>query len=106
MPTSCCSYIKNAFDQNNLGHHLPSVDLCIERIAPNEESRLLLTKTVAKFDEDDWKKRLERGTSRQWWVHGTAFVALAEEDVSKAKEEKERIRKRRRRRKRKMQLDK
>lgn len=79
------SKFKHTFHQSKLGCHLVSVDLCVERIAPNEDTRLLVAKAVAKFSEERSKERPEKRIERKWWVDDAASIVLAEEVVEVAK---------------------
>lgn len=79
------SKFEHTFNQSKLGCHLVSVDLWMERIAPNEDTRLLVAKAVAKFNKERSRERPEKRIERKWWVDDAASIALAEEVVEVAK---------------------
>ncbi|KAF2629579.1 hypothetical protein BU25DRAFT_456665 [Macroventuria anomochaeta] len=82
------SRYKHTFSQHKLGAHLVAGDLYIERITPNEVTRLLIATAIAKFNEKHWKERPTTRIERRWWVDDAACIALAEsvDKVAKAKE--------------------
>lgn len=67
-------------DQDALEKHLISIDLCVQKISPNEKVRLLLAAGIAKFADMHFKARsAERRRPKRQFSVSSASIALAEE---------------------------